>query len=142
VVSYYINQNGYDNIKIVGTTPFKNSGIGLVVNPEWKTFRDITDKVFQSVSPKEDHAIRKKWIGQKNGFYFTKSFVLWCALIIMVIIICAFIAYYWNRKLQNIVQRKKESEQHLKSSLLACFIHQKINFDNKSLNFSVLIFKS
>ena len=76
VITYYKNHYGFGDLKIVGVTPFKVNGISFAVNPEWKTFREIVDKVFDNVTPFEQHQIRKKWIGINQAQYFSSSFFL------------------------------------------------------------------
>lgn len=119
VISYYINHKGFYDIKVVAPTPFKNTGIALVVNPEWKEFIGIAQKVFNSIDTEERHQIRKKWIGNEyNTSFFSERFIIWTIIIAVGLIVCFAILYYWNKVLRGIIKRKKASEQQLKESLV------------------------
>lgn len=119
VITYYMNHKGFYDIKIVSTTPFKNTGVALVVNPEWEDFTGIVQKVFNSVTPKERHQIRKKWIGNEyNTPFFSERFIIWAIIIAVGLIVCFAILYYWNKVLRGILKRKKAAEQQLKESFV------------------------
>lgn len=119
VISFYMNHKGFYDIKIVSPTPFKNTGVALVVNPEWKEFVGIVQKVFNSVAPEERHQIRKKWIGNDyNTPFFSERFIIWTIIIAVGLIVCFSILYYWNKVLRGIIKRKKATEQQLKESLV------------------------
>lgn len=119
VITYYMNHKGFYDIKIVSPTPFKNTGVALVVNPEWKDFIGIVQKVFDDVSPDERHEIREKWIGNEyNAPFFSERFIIWAIIIAVGLIVCFSILYYWNKVLRGIIKRKKATEQKLKESLV------------------------
>ena len=119
VITYYMNHKGFYDIKIVAPTPFKNTGVALVVNPEWEIFAGIAQKVFNSINAEERHQIRKKWIGNEyNTSFFSERFIIWTIIIAVGLIVCFVILYYWNKVLRGIIKRKKTSEQHLKESLI------------------------
>lgn len=119
VITYYMNHKGFYDIKIVSPTPFKNTGIALVVNPEWEVFRGIVQKVFNSISPQERHKIRKEWIGNENSTpFFSERFIIWTIIIAVGLIACFAILYYWNKVLRGIIKKKKATEQQLKESLV------------------------
>lgn len=119
VITYYMNHKGFYDIKIVSPTPFKNTGVALVVNPEWEDFIGIVQKVFDNVDQGERHQIRKKWIGNKyNASFFSERFIIWTIIIAVGLIVCFAILYYWNKVLRGIIKRKKTSEQQLKESLI------------------------
>jgi two-component sensor histidine kinase len=119
VITYYMNHKGFYDIKIVSPTPFKNTGVAFVVNPEWEEFSGIVQKVFNSISAAERHQIRKKWIGNEyNSSFFSERFIIWTIIILIGLIVCFIILYYWNKVLRGIIKRKKTSEQRLKESLI------------------------
>lgn len=119
VITYYMNHKGFYDIKIVSPTPFKNTGVALVVNPEWKEFTSIVQKVFDDIDPEERHQIRKKWIGNEyNTPFFSERFIIWAIIIATGLIACFAILYYWNKVLRGIIKRKKTTEQKLKESLI------------------------
>lgn len=113
VVSYYRNNFGYDDLKIVGLTPFKKNGVCLAVNPQWETFRDIADKVFQSVTPKESHDIRERWIGINNEQYFHSSFFRWTLFIFVTVFLVLLVIFLRNRALKKGIRRGRKIEKDL-----------------------------
>ncbi|MEX2483510.1 MAG: transporter substrate-binding domain-containing protein, partial [Brumimicrobium sp.] len=120
VITYYMNHKGFIHLKIVAPTPFKTNGIALVVNPEWSTFRDIVQKVFNNISPSQRHEIRKKWIANEyNTSFFSQRFIIWAIIIGVSILVCFGLLYYWNKVLRGLLKRKKITEQQLKESLIA-----------------------
>lgn len=119
VITYYMNHKGFYDIKIVAPTPFKNTGVALVVNPEWEVFAGIAQKVFNTIDAEQHHQIRKKWIGNEyNTSFFSQRFIIWTIIIVVGLIVCFSILYYWNKVLRGIIKRKKTSEQQLKESLI------------------------
>ncbi|HLW30210.1 MAG TPA: transporter substrate-binding domain-containing protein [Brumimicrobium sp.] len=118
VITYYKNHYGFGDLRIVGVTPFKESGISFGINPEWKTFKGIVDKVLNEVSAHQKHEIRGKWIGINKSNYFSSSFFIWSLLIFISILVGFIIVYYWNRVLKKILKRKKKTEYELKKLLI------------------------
>lgn len=119
VITYYMNNMGYGDLKVVGTTDLEAGEIAMAVNPEWEMFTQITNKVLKRISSKEKHEIRKEWIAQSSmSSFFSGSSLIWLIVITASLIVGLAILYYWNKVLRKIVQRKKQTEQQLKESLI------------------------
>lgn len=119
VITYYMNNMGYGNLKVAGTTDLEAGEIAMAVNPEWEMFPQIVNKVLNRISSKEKHEIRKEWIAQsKMSSFFSGNSLIWFIVITASLVIGFSILYYWNKVLRKIVKRKKLTEQQLKESLI------------------------
>ena len=120
VVNYYINHKGFTNIKIAAPTYFKNSGIALAVTKDWTIFRDIAQKVFNSITLKEETAIRQKWLGVELKYGVSWNIILkWSSIVIVLIIIIIGFFVYWNKTLRRNIKLRKKSHHELMKSLVA-----------------------
>jgi len=118
VITYYINHYGFDNIKIVGTTPFQDDGVCFGINPEWKTFTGIVNKVIAHITPEQKHEIRQKWIAGKGRKIYSPTFFIWSISITLSVLVLLIFAYYWNRSLKRKLKAKKAAEYQLKTLLI------------------------
>ncbi|MFD0964208.1 histidine kinase dimerization/phosphoacceptor domain -containing protein [Pseudofulvibacter geojedonensis] len=116
VSSYYMNNNGFTNLKIAAPTRYKYSEFGLAVTKDWRIFRDITQKVFDHLSKEEHIEIRNKWVTvpiEKGVSRSTlRKYVLY-ALIVLALIITVFLL--WNKTLMNEIKARKKIELDLKN---------------------------
>lgn len=117
VVSYYRNNFGFSDLKIVGVTPFNNNGICLAVNPKWITFRDIADKVFENITPRQEHEIRRKWIGINEKQYLNSSFFKWTIIILSIALIIVVLIYMRNKSLKKGIEEGRETAENLNREL-------------------------
>lgn len=128
VVSYYINNEGFTNLKIAAPTPFNKSGIGLAVtkNEEWIVFRDIVQKVMDNMTPHEKSDIRNDWISVRyeNGDKY-KKILIWTGIVLITLIGIAFFLTIWNRMLQKQIRFRDETEKKLNNLL------QEVNKQNR-----------
>jgi len=120
VVSYYINKEGFTNIKIAAPTIYKNSDLSFGVRKDWPELVSIVDKVFESIPPEKHNAIKIDWIQVRYEYgvnvrkiiYITGGLLLVVLLIISVILL-------WNRSLQREIVKRSIIERKLENSLLA-----------------------
>ena len=118
VVSYHINNSGFTNLKVAAPTNYKTNGIALAVTKDWKIFRDISNKVFQSISTEERLVIRSKWIDINFEYGVDWDFIIKWILILAVIFGLIFLfLFYWNNKLRKEVFLRKSKEIDLKKTL-------------------------
>jgi two-component sensor histidine kinase/ABC-type amino acid transport substrate-binding protein len=118
VISYYINHNGFTNIKIAAPTKYEDIEIAMAFTKDWVVFRDICQKVIDSVSIQEASRIRKDWISVRYDYGFSWSKALSWLLIIAGVILVAFLLFYiWNRSLKNQVTEKTKMQETLKASI-------------------------
>lgn len=117
VVSYYRNNYGFDDLKIVGIAPFKNNGICLAMNKQWKVFRNIADKVFKNITPQQAHDIRSRWIGINKDAYYSSSFFKWTIFSFVLIFLIMLIFFYRNNALKKGISKGRIIEQNLQNQL-------------------------
>jgi two-component sensor histidine kinase len=118
VITYYINHYGFENIKIVGTTPFKYNGICFAINAEHKTFKGIINKVIAQITPEQKHQIRQKWIAGERGGIYSTAYIIGIFVVLIIVLIGLAIFFFWNRTLKKQIKINKETELQLKSLLI------------------------
>lgn len=118
VVSYYINHNGFTNLKIAAPTPYKDTKIGFAVTKDWKTLRDIAQKVFDSISQKEKNKIRENWISVRYEHSYDNAILLKLSLFILLpALFILFLIIVWNRTLKKEIRKRKSTESTLEETL-------------------------
>ncbi len=118
VVSYYINNSGYNNLKIASSVELGDIKFRLATTKDWVVFRDISQKVFKNISNEERKIIRNKWIAIRYNHGIDKhevlNYVLYASLG-FIIIFSMF--YYWNKTLRKEIKYRKIIEDELRTSL-------------------------
>lgn len=118
VTSYYINHNGFTNLKVSASTPYVDSRFGLAVTKDWGTFKDIAQKVFDNITPQEKNEIRNKWISVRYEHTTNNDELI---EIVVYISLGAFglllLFYMWNRTLKREIDKRKTTENQLEISL-------------------------
>jgi len=119
VVSYYINKEGFTNIKIAAPTRYKNSDLSFGVRKDWPELVSIADKVFESIPPEKHNAIKIDWIQirYEYGVNVRKIVYITGVLLLIVLLIIAVILL-WNRSLQREIVKRTIIEEKLENSLL------------------------
>jgi len=119
VVSYYINKEGFTNIKIAAPTIYKNSDLSFGVRKDWPELVSIVDKVFESIPPEKHNAIKIDWIQirYEYGVNVRKIIYITGFLLLIVLLIIAIILL-WNRSLQREIVKRTIIEEKLEESLL------------------------
>jgi len=113
--SYYIEKNGYTNIKIIGATDYI-AAAAIGINKKYPLLASSIQKALSSITQQEKAAISNKWhvLKSETVVDYTVLFkYLGVALLIIVFIL------YWNQKLrseihkntilQNQLQEEKEN---------------------------------
>ena len=143
VISYYINNNGFSNLKIAAPTHYGYTEMGLAVTKDWSVFRDIVQKVFNHLSKKEHLEIRNKWItlALENGVSRStiKKYTLYALSGLAIII---FLFLLWNTTLRNEIKARKKIELDLKKEnqqkeLLLKEVHHRVK-NNLQMVHSIL----
>ncbi len=118
VVSYYINNSGYVNLKIASSSELNDIKFRLAVTNDWVLFRDISQKVFSSITKQEHNEIRNKWVKIRYDHGIDKrdvlKYILYGVILIMIIIM-SFL--YWNKKLSVEIKERKQIEKELRKTL-------------------------
>lgn len=118
VITYYINHYGFDNVRIVGVTPFQDNGICFAVHSKDKILIDIINRVILQITPEQKHEIRERWVAGKSREIYSSLFIFWTTAILIGILTILVIVFFWNRLLNKKLKRRKKTEQQLKSLLL------------------------
>ncbi|MGB0973449.1 MAG: histidine kinase dimerization/phosphoacceptor domain -containing protein [Flavobacteriaceae bacterium] len=118
VVSYYINNLGFRNLKIASSVELGDINFRLATTKDWSVFRDICQKVFQSITDDEHRNIRNKWIAIRYDHGIDKNDVWQYILYVVLVFVAVFsLFFYWNKKLQKEIENRKEVEQKLRQTL-------------------------
>ncbi|MFT5777151.1 MAG: two-component sensor histidine kinase/ABC-type amino acid transport substrate-binding protein [Crocinitomicaceae bacterium] len=119
VVSYYINYNGYTNLKIAAPTKLEDVKIAMACTKDWSILSGILQKTLDRIPQEEQNEIRQRWISVRYE-YGISSGDLWnyilLGLALIVLIIGFFI--YWNRKLRKEINKRREVETRLSQSFV------------------------
>lgn len=108
VVNYYINSYHYENIRIVGVTPYLYS-VSISVRRDWPIFRNILQKTLNSIPKSEKKAIYDNWISYRD--YKNDYSLLFTILIPLLIILI--VSIFWNSKLSKEVKKRKKAQKEL-----------------------------
>jgi len=109
--TYYLNQLGLTQIKVVGETPYRY-GQAMAVRKDWPLLASILSKALNAI-PEEDHnAIMSRWLPAKFklGFDYRQ---LWLPAAVVLLIFA--VIFYWNRRLAREVTARKQTELALKA---------------------------
>ncbi|MFD0964149.1 histidine kinase dimerization/phosphoacceptor domain -containing protein [Pseudofulvibacter geojedonensis] len=118
VVTFYINEYGFKDLKIASSTSDGIIKLCFGVNKEWSVFRDIVQKVFDNLSENDKYAIRAKWVVLRYDRGIKKQELkqyIYISVIIFMIAISLF--YLWNKTLRNQIKIRAKAEDNLKESL-------------------------
>ena len=119
VVSYYINKEGFTNIKIAAPTKYKNSDLSFGVRKDWPELVSIADKVFESIPPEKHNAIRIEWIQVRYEYGVNvRKIVKITGVLLLVVLFLIMIVLLWNRSLQREIVKRRIIEEKLENSLL------------------------
>jgi len=114
VVSYYINKEGFTNIKIAAPTIYKNSELSFGIRKDWPDFISIVDKVIESIPLEKHNRIKTNWIQVRyeHGIN-TTQIIIGAGIIIFVLIVILL----WNSSLQREIVKRNLIEAKLEESL-------------------------
>ncbi|MGB1269838.1 MAG: histidine kinase dimerization/phosphoacceptor domain -containing protein [Flavobacteriaceae bacterium] len=119
VVSYYINKEGFTNIKIAAPTRYKNSDLSFGVRKDWPELVSIIDKVIDAIPPEQHNAIRTKWIQVRYEYGVNIRKIVYVAgILLLVVLLIITTILLWNRSLQREIVKRNIIEEKLESSLL------------------------
>lgn len=118
VASYYVSKFGFANLKIAAPTQYGDIKIGFGVTKDWVIFRDIVQKIFNSLSVDEHNAIKNKWVAMRYEHGIDseqiKGYILY-GILLLLLISSGF--YAWNKTLRSQIAIRKSTEKELRQSL-------------------------
>ena len=117
VVSYFLNYDGYENLKIAAPTGYEEAEFRMGVNKAHPLLRDILDKSLKSLDTKEKNKIINSWVSvtYEYGVDMAKVWRI-AGISSSVVLLIVMVIIYWNRKLKKEVVRRKEAEEELQQS--------------------------
>ena len=112
VISYYLTQLKWGNLKIAGETPYANEP-GMAVRKDWAILAGILQKALDSISETERADIYSRWvpIRYEHGFNYK---LLWRALALFAVILTGLLV--WNQRLSREIRHRKEAVGALRIS--------------------------
>jgi len=119
VVSYYINKEGFTNIKIAAPTKYRNSDLSFGVRKDWPELVSIVDKVFESIPLEKHNAIKTDWIQVRYEYGVNvRKIVYITGVLLLIVLLVIAIILLWNRSLQREIVKRNIIEKKLENSLL------------------------
>ncbi|NMP31919.1 transporter substrate-binding domain-containing protein [Thalassotalea sp. M1531] len=110
--NYYIAEQGYSGLRIVGKTDYTLE-VSFAVQPQHAPLVPLLNKVLNSISTAEKQQVLDRWGSKdliiKTDYKLVGIVVLIAALIIIVIFI-------WNKQLQKQIELRTKTELSLKQS--------------------------
>lgn len=118
VVSYYINHLGYSNLKIAAPSGFDDTEFAMATTKDWIILRDISQKIIDHISTKEQNDIRAKWISVQYEYGMSRTQVLRYVYIgVGFLVAISLIFIFWARSLKKQIKKREETQLKLKESL-------------------------
>ncbi len=124
VLGYYLTKLNAVDLKIGGTTPYKNA-LCMAVRKDWAIFAGILQKALDSISDMDKNRIYNKWVPVKFEYGIDFRY-LWRVLLVAVIIVAVLI--FWNHKLSAEIKRRRKVEDALRESELFFKESQRVAF--------------
>ena len=110
--SYHITELGLNNVRIVGKTEFTNK-LAFGMQKEFEPLVPLFDRVLANISHDDKRRIQRKW-GNHSKYTTKIDYDLLGKLAAVFFTILAIIIY-WNRKLANEINFRKEVEAQTKA---------------------------
>ncbi|MEQ1546180.1 transporter substrate-binding domain-containing protein [Methyloglobulus sp.] len=104
--SYYISNQGINNVRIVGKTEIMTQ-LGLGVRKEFAPLVPLFDRALKSIEQSDKQQISDNW--GKDRFAAKTDYQL-IAKIVGVFLLLLLMIFFWNRRLANEINRRKQSE--------------------------------
>ena len=118
VASYYIEHEGFANLKVAAPTEYEKSHIGIAANKDWPEFISICQKVLDKITFEQKNAILQKWVNVRYEHGVNMKLIwkigIYC-LVGMLLIVGAFL--FWNETLRKEIKQRNVVEKELANSL-------------------------
>jgi|GEM_PF-740986 len=107
VISYYLRTEKITNLKIAGTTPYKNHAVSMAVRKDWPMLAQILNKALASITEAERNTLYNKWVPIRYEIGVDYR-LLWRIVIVFTLFVAMLI--FWNNKLRSEIQLRKKAE--------------------------------
>lgn len=108
--TYYMGKYDLDNIRVSGETPYSNDQ-SMAVRDDWLIFAGILQKALDAIPQQQHDLIYNRWMSIQ--FEKTIDYQLLWKLVIVALVILLTITY-WNRRLSQEINRRKQVEIKLR----------------------------
>jgi len=113
-VSYIIQQNNFNNIKVAAPTPFEAHNQAMGIRKDWHPLAVIINKALKTMTPQDHAAIRNHWLSLRYEYGISRLDILkWVSGMALVFGLIMGIILIWNRKLKKEILKRQKSEQDL-----------------------------
>jgi len=118
VASYYIEQEGITNLRVVGESGFVYR-MGFATRSDWPELAGILEKALAAIPPQERTAIFQRWISLSHETEFASRTLMFLLLgTVASVVLIALSVSVWNASLQRRVRQRtrqiKESEERVR----------------------------
>jgi two-component system, NarL family, sensor histidine kinase EvgS len=107
--SYYIGNQGINNVRIVGKTEFMTK-LGFGIRKEFAPLVPLINRALSHISESEKQKISDHW--GKDRFVTKTDYQLIAKIVGAFLLLLLFI-FFWNRGLAKEISRRKQSEQEI-----------------------------
>jgi two-component system, NarL family, sensor histidine kinase EvgS len=107
--SYYIGNQGINNVRIVGKTEFMTN-LGFGIRKDFAQLAPILNRALNSITEIEKRDISDNW--GKDRF-ITKTDYLLISRIVGGFLLLLLLTFFWNRRLTKEINRRKLSEEQV-----------------------------
>jgi len=118
VGSYYIQTNGWNNVKVAAPTGFDPQNLSMAVRSDWPELAQIINKSLTTFTPTEHAILRGQWSAPIRYEYGISGLDIlkWVGGISFFSLIIFMFILVWNRKLKTEITERKRIEDTLKKS--------------------------
>jgi len=120
VASYYINKEGYTNLKIAAPTKYDHIDVSFGVRKDWPELISVTNKIFSQIPQEKHNEIKNHWIKVRYEYGISIQQIIWgSAFALGIVLLVIAVILLWNRSLQKEIVKRNYIEKKLEESLLA-----------------------
>ena len=115
IASYYIQKEGFSNLKISGMSGYE-SGFSMALRNDWgEEGVEIINKALNSITEEESSNIYNKWLHVEFDKEVDYTLLLQISGVLILLILASL---FWNRKLSTEIKKRKIIQEELEKSLV------------------------
>ncbi|MBS2212543.1 transporter substrate-binding domain-containing protein [Carboxylicivirga mesophila] len=116
--SYYIEEEGFTNLKVAGETDYAVQ-FSIAVRKDWPELVSIINKGIEQISEQEREAISKRWLfHQYKAAYWSKELIYGILLVLAGVLGVLVIMFIFNKRLNAVVKEKTKALKEEQNQLL------------------------
>lgn len=125
--NYLIRTHGITDLRFVSFEAEHLQALYFAVRDDWPILVDILDKAMDYISEEEKADIKNKWIDIDTDYDYEPILKI-VRIILILLAIVVIVSYFWIRRLQSEINRRKTIQIELEGS------NQKVYETNKQLS--------